>query len=148
MDLESEPVFIDTNVLVYSTFVDFEPEKHLDCINTLNKLDQSGRSLFVSAQVLREFYAIATNDRIFPKPLTSKQALRKIREFISLFSLAMEKETTLHSLFHLIEQYPVLRQKIHDLNIAATMLDNGIPHLFTYNTRDFKQIKDIHLLKT
>jgi len=78
MIFESERVFIDTNVLVYSTFVDFEPEKHLDCIKTLNSLDQSGRSLFISAQVLREFYAIVTNDRIFSKPLTSKQALRKI----------------------------------------------------------------------
>jgi predicted nucleic acid-binding protein len=146
MIFESERVFIDTNVLVYSTFVDFEPEKHLDCIKTLNVLDQSGKSLFISAQVLREFYAIVTNDKIFPKPLTSKQALRKIREFILRFSLILEKETTLPTLIGLIERYPVSRQKIHDLNIVATMMDNEVSHLFTYNTKDFRQIKEIHLL--
>lgn len=146
MTSESERVFIDTNVLVYSTFVDFEPEKHLDSIKILYGLDQSGRSLCISAQVLREFYAIVTNDKIFPKPLTSKQALRKIREFILRFSLIMEKETTLQNLIYLVEQYPVSRQKIHDLNIVATMMDNEIPHLFTYNTKDFRQIKEIHLL--
>ncbi len=146
MVLESERVFIDTNVLVYSTFVDFEPEKHLACLKTLNDLDHSGRSLFISAQVLREFYAIVTNDKIFPKPLTSKQALRKIREFILRFSMIMEKETTLYKLIQLIERYPVSRHKIHDLNIVATMMDNETLHLLTYNTKDFRQIKEIHLL--
>jgi len=58
----------------------------------------------------------------------------------------MEKETTLPNLIHLIERYPVSRQKIHDLNIVATMMDNEISHLFTYNTKDFRQIKEIRLL--
>jgi len=144
---ESEQVLIDTNVLIYLTFEDFEPEKHIRSLEILNELDQSGSPLFVSSQVLREFYAIATNDRIFPKPLTSKQALRKLKEFIVRFSLVMEKETTLHVLISLIEQYAVSRQKIHDMNIVATMMDNGISHLFTYNVRDFRQIHEIHLLK-
>ncbi|MFH1950231.1 MAG: PIN domain-containing protein [Pseudomonadota bacterium] len=147
MILESEQVLIDTNVLIYSTFEDFEPEKHVRCLEILNELDQSGSQLFVSSQVLREFYAIATNDRIFPKPLTSKQALRKIKEFVVKFSLVMEKETTLHVLLSLIEQYAISCQKIHDMNIVAAMMDNGISHLFTYNIKDFRQIREIQLLK-
>ena len=82
MNTEPDRIFIDTNVLVYSTFVDFEPDKHRECLTTFSKLEKAGKSLFVSAQVLREFYAIVTNERIFPKPLTSKQALRKIKEFL------------------------------------------------------------------
>ena len=46
----------------------------------------------------------------------------------------------------LIEQYVVSRQKVHDMNIVATMMDNGITHLFTYNVRDFRRIGEIHLL--
>lgn len=33
------------------------------------------------------------------------------------------------------------------MNIVATMMDNGISHLFTYNIRDFRQIHEIHLVK-
>ena len=144
---ESERVLIDTNVLVYATFEDFEPEKHIRCLEILNELNQSENQLFVSSQVLREFYAIVTNSKIFPKPLTIKQALHKIREFLMRFSLVIEKETTLHVLISLLERYAVSRQKIHDMNIVATMVDSGIFHLFTYNVQDFTQIREIQLLQ-
>ena len=52
---ESEQVMIDTNVLIYSTFEDFEPEKHIRCLEILNELNQSGNPLCISSQVLREF---------------------------------------------------------------------------------------------
>jgi predicted nucleic acid-binding protein len=96
MPKESEGVFIDANVLIYSTFDDFEREKHVQCTESLNKIARSGRALFVSTQVLREFFAIATNGTIFKKPLTPKQATRQMRDFLKLFSLLHEKETTVH----------------------------------------------------
>ena len=61
--------------------------------------------------------------------------------------MVTESETTLHILISLIEQYAFSSQKVHDLNIAATMMDNGINYLFTYNVRDFEKIQEIHLLK-
>ena len=49
-------------------------------------------------------------------------------------------------LLSILEKYAVSRHKIHDMNIVATMIDNNIFHLLTYNLKDFKQISEIQLL--
>jgi predicted nucleic acid-binding protein len=146
MTPESERVFVDTNILIYSTFEDFDPEKHIQCTDNLNKLLQAGTTLFISSQILREYFAVSTNQNIFKKPLTYKQAVSKMKEFLARFTLVHEKESTIHILITLIGQYAVSRQKIHDMNIVATMVDNDITHLLTYNVQDFKQISEIQLL--
>ena len=146
MKPESEKVFVDTNILIYSTFEDFEPEKHLQCVDTLNRLLQAETILFVSSQILREYFAIATNKNIFKKPLTYKQAAAKMKEFLATFTLVYEKESTIHVLIALIGKYAISQQKIHDMNIVATMLDNNITHLLTYNAKDFRKISEIKLL--
>ena len=145
MSPESEGIFIDTNILIYSTFPDFDSEKHIQSLESLNQLLQSGKPLFVSSQILREYFAISTNGSIFKRPLNRKQAVGKIHEFLKRFNLLLEKETTIETLMDLIEKYTVSRQKIHDLNIVATMIDHGISHLLTYNKKDFKKINDISL---
>jgi predicted nucleic acid-binding protein len=145
MPTESEGIFIDTNILIYSTFPDFDSEKHIQSLQSLNQLLQSGKPLFVSSQILREYFAISTNGSIFKRPLNHKQAIGKIHEFLKRFNILLEKETTIQILMDLIEKYTISRQKIHDLNIVATMIDHGISHLLTDNKKDFKRIKDISL---
>jgi len=49
-------------------------------------------------------------------------------------------------LIALIGKYAISRQKIHDMNIVATMIDNNISHLLTYNVKDFRQINEIQLV--
>lgn len=147
MPLGSEGIFIDTNVLIYSTFDDLEWDKYTQFTESLSKIAISGRTLFVSPQVLREFFAISTNSTIFKKPLTPKQATRQLREFLELFSLVYEKESTLHVLLELLDKYAVARQKIHDMNIVATMIDNGIFEILTANVMDFQQISEISLYR-
>jgi predicted nucleic acid-binding protein len=127
MSTESEGIFIDTNILIYSTFPDFDSEKHSQSLESLNQLLQSGKPLFVSSQILREYFAISTNGSIFKKPLSRKQAVGKIQEFLKRFNLLLEKETTIQTLMDLIEKYAVSRQKIHDLNIAAILNIISIP---------------------
>jgi predicted nucleic acid-binding protein len=146
MTPESERVFVDTNVLIYSTFEDFEPEKHVQCTKILDKLIRTGTTLFISSQILREFFAISTNQNIFKKPLTYKQAVDKMKEFVARFSMVHEKESTINVLIALIVKYAASRQQIHDMNIVATMVDNEINRLLTYNVKDFKQISEIKLL--
>jgi len=145
MTPEFEKVFVDTNILIYSTFEDFEPGKYIHSIDVLNKLLQSGTNLFVSSQVLREYFAISTNGSIFKKPLSCKQAAAKMKEFLAQFILVHEKRSTINILISLIGKYAIARQKIHDMNIVATMIDNDIKHLLTYNVKDFRKISEIHL---
>ena len=69
-----------------------------------------------------------------------------MKEFMATFTLVYEKESTIHALISLIGKYAISRQKIHDMNIVATMVDNDITNLLTYNVKDFSQISEIKLL--
>ena len=42
MSPESDGIFIDTHILIYSTFPDFDSEKHIQSLESLNQLLQSG----------------------------------------------------------------------------------------------------------
>lgn len=140
-------VCIDTNILIHATFQDFDNLKHLKVLRLLDSFKTSGVTTYVTPQILREFFAISTNSTIFKKPLSNKQAVNKIKEFLNYFKLASETDATLQSLLHLLEKYGTLRQKVHDMNIVATILDNDIHHLMTFNGKDFKDIKEIILTK-
>ncbi len=61
-------IFLDTNVLVYHTFEDFDVEKHTIAASTLQQLHGSQCLLYISPQIIREFVAIATNGKIFQAP--------------------------------------------------------------------------------
>ena len=142
-----DSVCIDANILIHATFEDFDKTKHLKSLKILDSFADSEIITYVTPQILREFFAISTNSTIFKKPLSNKQAVKKIKEFLDYFRLASETDTTIQSLLHLLEKYGTLRQKVHDMNIVATMLDNDIRHLMTFNGKDFKDIKEIALIE-
>ncbi len=142
-----DSVCIDTNILIHATFQDFDKPKHLQSLKALGSFADSGVITHVTPQILKEFFAISTNSTIFKKPLSNKQAVKKIKEFLNYFRLASETDATIPVLLHLLEKYGTLRQKVHDMNIVATMLDNGIRHLMTFNGKDFKDIKEITLIE-
>ena len=146
MKKQFDTVCIDANILIYATFPDFENDKHRKSIAMLDILAASGKTLYISSQILREFFAISTNPKIFKKPLSCKQATKKIREFLACFNLICEREAAIYTLLKLLDRYPVLRQKIHDLNIVATMIENDISHILTFNINDFKNVEEVALI--
>jgi predicted nucleic acid-binding protein len=64
-------VFLDTNALIYHTFENFDSEKHAQVKQAFSFFEKCGSELFISRQVLREFYAISTNSKFFDEPLTT-----------------------------------------------------------------------------
>ena len=76
-------VCIDANILIHATFEDFDKTKHLKSLKMLDSFADSGIITYVTPQILREFFAISTNSTIFKKPLSNKQAVKKIKEFLS-----------------------------------------------------------------
>lgn len=139
-------IFIDTNVLVYATLLDFEPAKNKEALNTLNSLRKQNSELFISTQILREFYAVVTNKKYLQNPLAPKQANEQIKFFISTFNVLPISDTIFPSLAAISEKYNITGQLIHDATIVATMLTNDIKTIYTFNIKDFKHIKEIKLL--
>jgi predicted nucleic acid-binding protein len=138
-------VFLDTNVLIYHTFENFDSEKHAQVKQVFSFLEKFGSELFISRQVLREFYAISTNSKFFDEPLTIAEACNKLEEFSEVLTIVPDAE--LDILLPLLTKYQVKKQKIHDANLVATMLQAQIENIYTFNLKDFKVFDAIHLIK-
>lgn len=132
-------VLVDTNVLVYAK--DSSSIFHNDAL----ALFQRGDDLFLTSKNLTEYYAVTTKG---DEPLlTPSEALQDISEFISNCSLLFPSETSHQELSLLILKYKPKGLLIHDFEIAAIALANGISNMATFNRRDFQRISELVLLK-
>ena len=134
----ADPVFVDTNVLVYSRF----PASPL-CVPAAVKLEELFRAnaaVWASRQILREYATSLTrpqNYRIRPVPIAD--VIRDILYFESVLKIADETAAVTQQLLALLAAIPCGGKQVHDANIVATMLVHGVPNLLTHNVADFKR---------
>lgn len=81
-----------------------------------------------------------THPRTFITPLTGEQAVQHISNILKTCQVVDEANTTTNTL--LMRDYSVSGRQVHDANIVAVMLANGIDTLLTLNTADFKRYED------
>ena len=124
-------VFVDTNVLVYST-VKSGPF-HLEAKAAVDALSRGGAEQWLSFQILREYLSAMTRLPAVPLP----GILKNIRKYRRSFRLASDSNLVHDELLALLISIPCGGKQVHDANIVATMLVNGVPNLLTHNVADF-----------
>lgn len=135
--MAGEPVFVDTNVLVYATR---SAATHHDAARrALAELEREGSTAWVSTQVLREYLAVVTRPQAAAATLPMTAAIADVRRFRTMFEVAEERPTTLDHLLRLLTAHRGAGRQVHDANIVATMIDYGIRRLLTFNTGDFRR---------
>ena len=136
--------FLDTNILVYAHNKD-----HIHCVairKRLQDLKINGWILWISCQVIREYISVVTRPHAVSFPIPPEMAIKDVNNFLKDFRMADENKLVTSKLLKLIKKYKIYGKQIHDTNIVATMLVNGIPNLLTFNKDDFKQFKEIIML--
>jgi predicted nucleic acid-binding protein len=83
----NEPALLDANLLVYA-FYPKAPQYRV-AHHVLQQAQDAQAALYVSSQVLAEFYAMVTNPKRVTPALKFKSALQKIHEIRSLPGLAV-----------------------------------------------------------
>ena len=140
-----EPFFLDTNILLAAC--DLARTTHLDCLRVITETGASGRHPVTSLQVFREFMVVATrpleNNGL---GLTSLEAIENIKEFRHFCAVLEPQPAEWQHLERLVATLELKGKRIHDANIAATMLSSGIEWLTTDNPTDFNGIDEIKLL--
>lgn len=120
---------IDTNILVY--FLNEESVYHTRAKTFIDKLQKGEIRGAISWQNLSELYAIVTDPKRFPKPMTASQMVETTRQFLEsdnikvIFPIANTKEV----FFNLILKIKPKAQQIHDIFLAATLLANGVTQI-------------------
>ena len=105
-------------------------------------------SACISPQVLSEFFAVVTNRRRVSSTLTQQEATDQIRKYYESEGLAIIYPGTriVERMLSLLERYAVTGPYIHDLRLVATMLENGVTRIYTFNVRDFAPFSEIDVL--
>jgi len=132
---------IDTNVLIYS--YDQTQKLHPPSYSLLEYAMAAKIQACISHQNLLEFLAVVINSKRVEHPLSTDEALQKIAFYVTCFSLVHPLPKTFFTFADLISKYPILRDRIFDLYLSATALDNGITQICTWNVKHFKTIAEL-----
>src|SRR5579862_5166345 len=107
-------------------------------------LDQQGETVYITAQNLVEFQALAT------RPITSNgwgmttaQASAEARKIEAVFPLLPETPAIYPLWRNLIDTYNVIGRQVYDARLAAVMLAHGIPHILTLDPTGFRRYSAI-----
>lgn len=130
-------ILFDANILVHAHAS--RSPFHAAARQLINQAADGELDACLAPQVLCEFFAVITNERLFTPALSPKEASRQAVLYWtqSRFQKVVPKETTLEKLFGLLERHPVREQRIFDAFLVATMLDNGVRIIYTQNIKDF-----------
>ena len=134
-------VFIDSNILVYATFEDYKVGLHRECLAQLERYLSDGTALFISGQVIREYWAQATWLKIRGEQRPIPWVLGHLARFRSMMQELDESAAVRDQLVSLVEIHSVRAQDVHDANIVATMLAHGIDTIYS-NDGDFDRYVD------
>jgi predicted nucleic acid-binding protein len=143
--MDVKRIFVDTNVLIYSTNVSSPWLSTAE--KALEKAEKHNIELIVSQQILREYLAGATRISSLGDSVTLQEIIENIQKFQMEFTVVRESSEVLTHLIELIQEIPTAGKQVHDANIVATMLVHSIDYLLTHNVDDFKRFSGrIHIL--
>jgi predicted nucleic acid-binding protein len=127
---------VDTNVLL--RLADEQSQEHSVAAGAVARLLARGVSVFISAQVLVEFWVVATRPEqvngLGWSTATTAETIRALRE---RFPLLDETPDVWDRWFELVERCQVSGKRAHDARLAALLVERGIRQLLTFNTADF-----------
>lgn len=135
--MAADPVFVDTNVLVYAN--QKRSAFHVEALALLERAGQEGAALWISRQVLREYLATVTRPQGGEPALPMVVALERVRSFAARFEVAEDGPEVFSELLELLARVPVGGKQVHDANLVATMLVHGVAQLLTFNVGDFRR---------
>jgi uncharacterized protein len=136
--MPAEPGIVDTNVLVYA--LDADATQHLVSRRLLDEGCNGATNLYVTSQILCEFYSIVTNPRRVAKPRSAAEAIAAITNLLSFLKVLPIPAHTVEGWLGLLRSRPVMGGDVFDLQLVATMLVNGLQPIYTYNTTDIEGI--------
>jgi predicted nucleic acid-binding protein len=130
MTSAADPLFVDTNVLVYASWAAAPLHRHAR--NVLATHRSAGATLYISRQIIREWLATLNRPRT---GLALPDLIAEAQSFETHFAILDDTATTTANLLALLPQASGVR--VHDVNIVATMQAGGVQRLLTNNSGDF-----------
>jgi predicted nucleic acid-binding protein len=131
-------ILVDTNILVYGIDEDSSFFKRARKI-----LEQEKYQLVTTSKNLIEFLAVTTKSSGYN--LEKGTALEIIEEIIQGIEIVYPTQESMAIFLDLMNRYEPKGLKVHDFEIISIGLAHGLHEVATFNTKDFKSVKEITL---
>jgi toxin-antitoxin system PIN domain toxin len=139
-----EPGIVDTNVLIYA--LDADTPQHVAARALLDAAREPSTTLFVTSQILCEFFSIVTNPRRVPKPCSAMEAVAAISDLLTYLHVLPVPARAVDGWLDLLRRRPVTGGDVFDLQIVATMQANGVGRIYTFNVADFEAFPELSVV--
>src|SRR4051812_3240251 len=138
MTMLVDPGVVDANILVYA--VNSNAPQHAASRQLLEAALDPAVTLYVTSQILCEFYSVITNPKRIAVAASSAAAVQMISDLLDLPGLQVLATTAqaVRELMDLLKRRPVTADGVFDLQIVATMRANNIQRIYTFNAGDFQ----------
>lgn len=123
-------VFIDTNILIFAT--SSTSPFNVDARNMLKQFLLNGDELVINTQVLREYMCNMTEYQF-----DTRDAIERNVERFQQMTVVSDGMNIFQRWLQLVQQFRVSGKAVYDCNIVATMIENGVTEILTYNVKDF-----------
>ena len=133
-------VLVDTNILIYGIDEDSAFYKRARKI-----LGQENNQLVTTSKNLIEFLAVTTKSLGYN--LSNETALEIIEEIIQGIDIIYPTQESMAIFLDLMNRYQPKGLKVHDFEIISIGLAHGVQEVATFNTKDFKSVKEISLVE-
>jgi predicted nucleic acid-binding protein len=138
-----EPGVLDANVLAYAANAD--APQHMASRDLLEAASDPSITLYVTSQILREFYSLITNPRRVAVVASPTEALSILSAMLALPGLHVlpTPARAVAGWMQLLQRHPVTGADVFDLQIVATMQANGIQRIYTFNSDDLEVFPEL-----
>jgi len=143
MTMLVEPGVLDANILAYA--VNADAAQYVASRALLEAARDPSITLYVTSQILCEFYSLITNPRRVAVASSPAEALRIISAMLALPGLHVLPAPAhiVVGWMELLRRHPVTGGDVFDLQIVATMQANGVQRIYTFNVDDFEVFPEL-----
>lgn len=136
---------IDTSVLL--RFFDLAHPRNAEIAQALDIVTKASEETYVCAQVLIEYWAVATRPReVNGLGLSIEDADQNLDKIEALFTCLTEPSDIAGRWRQVVREHSVSGKQAHDARLVALMLSHGVTQLLTLNTSDFVRYPEIAAL--
>ncbi|MDQ3919526.1 MAG: PIN domain-containing protein [Acidobacteriota bacterium] len=136
------PYLADTNVLL--RWASPADPQHALAVDSVKELRRRGEIVHITPQNLIELWNVATRPASANGlGMSPVEAERLVESLELLFPLVPDSPDVYKEWRRLVSSAGVSGVKVHDARLAAVMIANGLTHVLTFNTGDFKRFPGI-----
>ncbi len=138
---------LDTNILC--RIVRPDDPQHAPARKAVEALLQRRIELYVTPQIEREFWSVATRPReANGLGMTAAEAREQLAAVERVAGLKPDTAEVHRHWKRLVADFEILGKRCHDAAIVAAMLAHGVENLLTFDADDFERYQRLQLVRT